>query len=392
MNNKIIRITTVPLALRNLLRGQMKYMSVNGFEVVMISADGAGYKEVLENEQCRYIIVPMTRKITPLQDLKCLFQLYRILSKEKPAIVHTHTPKAGLLGMIAAALCGTKIRIHTVAGLPLMTEHGLKYQLLKFIEKLTYRAALQVWPNSNSLYRYILDHKMARPGKLKVIHKGSSNGIDLQRFNKGNLDPFILNRIKQEIQFNVTSRYLLFIGRLVTDKGIGELVKAFSGIQQKHPDLKLILVGNYEHELDPLKPDIIKEIQTNPAIIDVGWSEHGEYYMDIADVFVFPSHREGFPNVVLQAGAMDLPVICTRIPGNVDIVDDGVTGLIFDPGNESQLAEKIIYALNNKNALSTMARSLKEKIYNDFGQEKIWESILEEYNTLLDKANKQAVA
>ena len=137
------------MALSYLLPGQMHFMASHGFDVLMISADGKELPAVIEKEQCRHMIVPMTRKITPIQDLKCLFQLIRIFKKEKPDIVHTHTPKAGLLGMLAAKYCGIKVRIHTVAGLPLMVEKGFKYQLLKFIEKLTYAAASQVWPNSN---------------------------------------------------------------------------------------------------------------------------------------------------------------------------------------------------------------------------------------------------
>ena len=150
MPKKIIRITTVPMALAHLLRGQMRYMKNHGFEVILISADGPERNEVIATEECPHIIVPMTRKITPFRDLQCLFELYRIIRKEKPDIVHTHTPKAGLLGMLAAAFCGTHIRIHTVAGMPLMIERSFKFRLLKFIEKLTYKAASNVWPNSES--------------------------------------------------------------------------------------------------------------------------------------------------------------------------------------------------------------------------------------------------
>ena len=124
------------MALRYLLPGQMRFMAANGFDVLMISADGKELADVIENEQCPHMIVPMTRKITPLQDLKCLYRLIKIFRKEKPDIVHTHTPKAGLLGMLAAKFSGVKTRIHTVAGLPLMAETGFKYHLLIFIEKL----------------------------------------------------------------------------------------------------------------------------------------------------------------------------------------------------------------------------------------------------------------
>jgi hypothetical protein len=160
------------MALRYLLPGQMNFMAANGFEVLMISADGKELAEVIEKEQCRHIIVPMTRKITPFRDLGCLFKLIRIFRKERPDIVHTHTPKAGLLGMLAAKICGVKTRIHTVAGLPLMVETGFKYRLLKFIEKLTYAAANHVWPNSNSLMQFISENNLCKQNKLQIIAKG----------------------------------------------------------------------------------------------------------------------------------------------------------------------------------------------------------------------------
>ena len=389
MPKKIIRITTVPLALRNLLRGQMKFMSEHGFDVTMISAYGSGFEEVINIEQCPYIIVPMTRRITPLRDLQCLFKLYRIFKKIKPDIVHSHTPKAGLLGMIAAALCGIKIRIHTVAGLPLMTERGFKLKLLRFTEKLTYLAANNVWPNSPSLYNYIVDYKLSTAVKLKVIGKGSSNGIDLSRFDPSHLDSIILDKIKDQLNFDHSTNYILFMGRLVLDKGIKELVQVFCKIQPDYSNLKLILVGSYEQDLDPLPLELIEQIENNPSIFHVNWTENGAYYMSIAHSFVFPSHREGFPNVVLQAGAMNLPVIASKIPGNIDIVRDGETGLLFNAGDEELLYQKIIYSLANREKMNRMAEKLKQIIISDFPQEKIWKLILMEYDKLIHKVENE---
>jgi len=248
---KIIRITTVPLALKSLLHGQMNFMwqngfevlmiSADGFEVLMISADGPEREDVIKQEQCPHQIVPMTRKITPLQDLKCLWQLIRIMRKEKPNIVHTHTPKAGLLGMLAAWISRVPVRIHTVAGLPLMVEKGFKLQLLKAIEKITYATATNVWPNGASMKKVIEENRFCSPKKIKVIGNGSSNGIDTNRFNSQALDPIQLQKIKQEINYDPNTTYLLFTGRLVYDKGIVELITAFEKIQKSNPGLKLIL-------------------------------------------------------------------------------------------------------------------------------------------------------
>ncbi len=388
MKEKLIRITTVPMALRYLLPGQMQFMSTQGFDVLMISAAGKELDAVIEKEQCRHIVVPMTRKITPLQDLKCLVMLVKIFRREKPDIVHTHTPKAGLLGMLAARITGVKARIHTVAGLPLMVETGFKYQLLKFIERLTYAAATRVWPNSNSLLQFIIDNRLCIKSKLSIIGKGSSNGINLHRFNTGVLDENRLATIKASVNFLNNNSYLLCIGRLVKDKGIVELVHVFNELHKKHQQLKLILVGEYEATLDPLPEETLHEIKNNPSIIHIPWTDHVEYYMHIAHFFVFPSHREGFPNVLLQAGAMGLPVICSNIAGNIDIVLNNETGLIFDRGNEEQLLKLMQYALAHPQHLQTMAKKLQEAIQENYRQENIWQNMLEAYKSLVNLNNK----
>ncbi len=382
-NKKLIRITTVPMALRYLLPGQMQFMQQNGFDVLMISADGEELGDVIKNEQCRHIIVPMTRKITPFQDVKCLIQLINIFKREKPHIVHTHTPKAGLLGMVAAKICGVKVRIHTVAGMPLMVENGFKLQLLKFIEKLTYAAANLVCPNSNSLYNYIVQHKFTAVKKLKIIGKGSTNGINIKRFNKHVLDEGILNEVKTRICYAPQFTYLLCIGRLVVDKGIVELVNVFLVLEKKYTNLKLIIVGDYEEELDPLPVATMQQIKTNAGIIHIKWTQQVEYFMHIANYFVFASHREGFPNVLLQAGAMQLPVICSRIAGNIDIVADKQTGLIFETTNEKQMEQMIEYAINNSGVMKAMAVKLEQTVKENYKRENVWQSILAEYKSLL---------
>ena len=382
---KLIRITTVPMALRYLLPGQMRFMTENGFDVLMISADGKELKESIEKEGCPHIIVPMTRKITPFRDLQCLFKLINIFKKEKPDIVHTHTPKAGILGMMAAKYCGVKIRIHTVAGLPMMVEKGWKYRLLRFVEKRTYAAANHVWPNSNSLLQVITDLKLCDPKKLRVIGNGSTNGIDVNFFDKGSLDGQLLNKIKTSINYESQNKYLLFIGRLVVDKGIVELLNVFVSLQQTDETLRLILVGDHEATLDPLPDDTIKQIENNPSVIHINWTDDVKYYMAIADLFVFPSHREGFPNVLLQAGAMALPVICSRIAGNVDIITHNETGLIFDCGDQQQMQEQIQFALNNVDKVKTMANSLNKKVREDYRRENIWQNILAAYKEITNR-------
>lgn len=382
---KLIRITTVPMALRYLLPGQPKYMQQQGFEVLLISADGPELPAVLANEGCPHIVVPLTRQITPFKDLACLWQMIKIFKKHKPDIVHTHTPKAGLIGMLAAKLAGVPIRIHTVAGMPLMVEKGAKYQLLKLIEKLTYWAANHVWPNSGSLYNFIVQHRLASKKKLQVIGKGSSNGINLDRFNTTAIDPTVLEQAKQQIQWQADCQYILCVGRLVKDKGITELVNIFTQLQNARPQLRLVLVGQYEPELDPLPAETLALINSNPAILSVGWSNEVPTFMQLAHLFVFPSHREGFPNVLLQAAAMQLPIVCSAIAGNVDIVVDGQTGLLFAPGNEQALLTQTDFALQHPEKMREMAQQLYAEVQQFYRQQNVWATIHAEYVLLLNK-------
>lgn len=381
MAKTIIRITTVPMAFKVLLAAQPKFMQQHGFNVIMISADGIERNDVIEAEQCEHIIVPMTRKITPLQDLKCFFQLRKIIKKYKPDIVHSHTPKAGLLGMMAAASAGVKVRIHTVAGLPLMIETGFKRKLLMFTEWLTYRCATAVWPNSNSMKDFIAANKLAAKDKLSVIGNGSSNGVNLGRYSKENLLPQKLQMIRSQLP-DFDGCRILCVGRMVKDKGIEELIRVFLDLQKTNK-LQLVLVGPFEPTLDPLSTETMATISTNKSIIHINWSDEVEYYMALSDIIVHPSHREGFPNVILQAGAMQLPVVCSNIPGNTDIIQHNKTGLIFEVKNETDLYKTLKFAIENKERMQQIASELYNEIKLRYDRERIHEQILNNYNSLL---------
>jgi glycosyltransferase involved in cell wall biosynthesis len=369
------------MAFKVLIAGQPKFMHHHGYSVILVSGDGRERNSVIESEGCEHIIIPMTRSITPLQDLKCIYLLRKLFRKYKPDIVHTHTPKAGLLGMLAAKSMGVRIRIHTVAGLPLMAENGIKKNVLLFTERLTYASATHVWPNSTSLFNFIIENKLVDKEKLSIIGHGSSNGIDLQRFSKQNLDPVIQNTIRNSIPEKPGLK-ILCVGRMVHDKGVEELINAFTVLQRLY-ELQLILIGPFEEELDPLPPYILDIIKNNTDIVHINWSDEVEYYMDIADLLVHPSHREGFPNVILQSGAMGLPVICSNIPGNNDIVKHEKTGLLFETKNHHDLVEKIKFAFDNKTIMEKYSLSLLKELTELYERQKVHESILNSYNHLL---------
>ena len=382
---KLIRVTTVPISLDKLLEGQLKYMS-DSYNVTAISSSENNYlKQVAVREGVSYFPIELTRAITPLQDLKSLLQLYRFLKKEKPEIVHSHTPKAGTISMIAAKLAGVPIRLHTVAGLPLMEATGLKRKLLNAVEKITYWAATKVLPNSEGLKVIILKEGFSKNEKLYVIGKGSSNGIDTSYFDPKLYDEDFKNNLRKSLQINANDFVYIFVGRIVKDKGIVELVQAFKNLD--NPKTKLILVGSFEHDLDPLPPAIIKEIESNPQIIQTGWQKDVRPYLAISNVLTFPSYREGFPNVVMQAGAMGLPAIVSDINGCNEIIQTNQNGIIIPVKDSVSLQLAMNELLLEQQLFNKMKSEARIRIKSNYKRDFIWREIHSMYERELSKIN-----
>jgi glycosyltransferase involved in cell wall biosynthesis len=379
--HKLIRITTIPLSLEKLLEGQLTFMD-QYFAVTAISAEKERLKKYGLDNKVNSFCVEMTREITPLKDLKAVFNLYSYFKKEKPLIVHTHTPKAGIVGMLAAKLAGVPIRLHTVAGLPLMETTGSKRKILNFVEKLTYALATKVYPNSKGLYDIILKERFASPSKLKVLGKGSSNGIDTEYFDPSKYPEEFKIKLKQELKLPDTNLVFVFIGRLVSEKGINELIKAFSKLHLSNPDCNLLLVGPFEQELDPLKPETLDIIRTHPGIISVGYQQDVRPYLAISDVLTFPSYREGFPNVVMQAGAMNLPAIVTDINGCNEIISEGKNGLIIPVKDENALYSSMLNLLKNAELRLSLASKARNEITSNYERKEFWKILLNEYKEL----------
>jgi glycosyltransferase involved in cell wall biosynthesis len=335
-----------------------------------------------ETEGVKIYSVELTRQITLIKDLKALWKLYRYFRKEKPLIVHTHTPKAGLIGMMAAYLAKVPLRLHTVAGMPLMEASGLKRTILNSTEKLTYGCATQVYPNSKGLQTFILQHKFCPEKKLKMIGNGSSNGIDTAHFSPTHFSFEEKTKLRESLSIQPSDFVFCFVGRIVKDKGINELVQAFSEINSHCPSAKLLLVGPFERELDPVFPETEQEIQENPNIISAGFQTDVRPCLAISDTLVFPSYREGFPNVVMQAGAMGLPSIVTDINGCNEIIADGVNGLIIPSKNKEQLKEKMEQLIKDAGLRIHLTQNARKMITSRYEQQTVWEALLEEYQQL----------
>lgn len=378
---KLIRITTVSMALTTLLKGQLRFMD-QYFDVLAVSSGGGTFDDVAKNEGVRTKALTMTRTITPFKDLKSLYKLYRLFKKEKPFIVHTHTPKAGTLGMIAAKLAGVPHRFHTIAGLPLLIATGPKRVLLNTVEKITYACASQIYPNSFAMKDIIIKNNFAKESKLTVIEKGSTNGVDTSHFDPALYDEATKSELKKSLDFKPDDFIYIFVGRIVKDKGINELVNAFNQINSQHPNTKLLLVGPYEDHLNPLAQSTYELIKNHDSIRHVGYQKDVRPYFAIADALGFASYREGFPNVVMQAGSMGIASIVTDINGCNEIIENGVNGLIIPPKNEQALLKAMEFMINNPEERIRMANSSRSKIINNYQQRIVWNALLNEYQNL----------
>lgn len=382
MNKKLIRITTVPISLKVLLRHQLRFMS-DYFEVLAVSSPGKVLEEVQQQEGVPAVPVNMTRSITPTSDLKALWKLYRLFKKEKPAIVHTHTPKAGLLGMLAGRMAGVPIRMHTVAGLPLMESRGIKRKVLEATEKLTYSCATKVYPNSSNLAEFIFSNRFCGRSKVKVLGNGSSNGIDTEFFKS---NPDIISKgaeLRKQLNLSESDFVFVFVGRLVKDKGINELIEAFSSVRKSFSNARLLLVGPFEEDLDPLADSTKRTIEADASIIQVGFQQDVRPFLAISDALTFPSYREGFPNVPMQAGCFDLPSIVTDINGCNEIIEHGKNGLIIPSKNSDALESAMRTLISDSQLYQSMKSVARQMIVDRYEQKRLWTLLLEEYNVQL---------
>lgn len=381
---KLVRITTVPISLEKLLEGQLGFMK-DHFDVTAISADKESLESYGKNEGVATHHLELTRKITPYQDAKAVYQLFRYLKQTKPVIIHSHTPKAGIVGMLAARLAGVPLRLHTVAGLPLMEAKGIKRTILNFVEKLTYRCATNVYPNSQGLFDFIVSEKLATKQKLKILGKGSSNGIDTTYFDPSLFTNEDRSKIRKKLGIPENNFVYVFVGRLVKDKGINELIEAFLIFQKEKKNVSLLLVGPLESDLDPLKAETLGAIEVNSNIISVGYQKDVRPYFALSDALVFPSYREGFPNVVLQSAAMELPAIVSDINGCNEIITHGENGLIVPSKSVNALFIAMLDLVNNKTMYLEMKKIARIRIMEKYEREEVFKVILAEYRMLLSK-------
>ncbi len=383
MNNrvKIIRTSTVPGSLDTFCRGLLSELQQEcGYEVVAVSSPGDRLETLAAREGVRTVAVPMERHISPLKDLKSLWRLLRVFRRERPAMVHSMTPKAGLLSMMAAWICRVPVRLHTFTGLVFPTATGLTQKILVFTDRLTCACATHIVPEGEGVRNDLTSYRItAKP--LKVLGHGNVRGIDLERFDPSL--PEVMDsaaKIRKEGVFT-----FIFIGRLVRDKGINELVSAFTELNREIPDTRLILVGEQESELDPLSPETMESISGCASIEAVGRQNDVRPWLAASDALAFPSYREGFPNVVIEAGAMGLPSVVTDINGSREIVSHGVNGVIIPTRDRDALLTAMRNMIGQREDTAKMAAAARPMVAGRFEQSFVRKCLKDYYREILHK-------
>ncbi len=372
MKKKIVRSSTIPQSLSSFCKGVLRELS-HEYEVVAISSPGDALDEVRTREGVRTIAVPMERHISLFKDLKSLWRMWRVLRAEKPDMIHSITPKAGLISMMAAWLAGVPVRVHMFTGLVWPTSTGLKRRILMATDWLTCACATHIIPEGEGVKADLLNHHITRK-PLQVLGYGNIRGIDLDYFDP---EKFVDGR-RHEDGFT-----FVFVGRIVRDKGINELIQAFDRLHREHPQTKLVLVGPREDNLDPVLPETLRRIDQGDGIEAVGRQSDVRPFYTGADALVFPSYREGFPNVVIEAGAMGLPSIVTDINGSREIIINGENGIIVPPQDAEALYQAMKRFVEDDKMVKALAANTRELIASRFEQGFVHQCLYDFYHEVL---------
>ena len=372
-------VVTTPLTYQRLMRGHLAHMRRAGFDVTAVSAPGPLLDEAGRREGVAVAPVPMAREITPLADVRSLARLVALFRRLRPQVVNAGTPKAGMLGMVAARLAGVPVRIYTLRGLRAETLRGPRGRLVSLTERLTSWCATEVIAVSPSLRQTYLDRGLARPSKVTVLGSGSSNGVDPARFH---FDPADRHRIRAEAGIAPEAPVIGFVGRLVGDKGITDLIDALDRVRERAPGAALLVVGDYE-DGDPVAAATRARIAADPGIHITGIVPDAARHYSAFDVLALPSLREGFPNAPLEAASAGVPTVGFDATGTRDAVVDGATGALVAIGDVDGLADRLADYLTDRDLRRRHGTEGRQRVVDEFHSERVWRLLEEHYRAAL---------
>ena len=373
---KLLHATTVPTTL-NFLRSQPAHLAARGIEVTLLSSPGAELESIAEEEGARALSVPMHRGFSVGADLRTLWQLVGILRREAPDIVHTHTPKAGLLVTLAARLARVPLCIYQINGLRFPTTSGLQRRILKATERISTAAAHRVLCVSPSVLALAEEEHVIHRGKGAVLGAGTINGVDLRAFDPAPLQEEAA-AAREELGIPADAPVVGFVGRLAADKGLAELAAAWGRVRQEQPETHLLLLGGPE-ETDPVAPDVMAALAADARVHLAGHRPDVRPYLAAMSVLALPSYREGFPQTLLEGSAMGVPTVGSDVPGVRDAVQDGVTGLLVPVRDPDALAEALLGLLRDPQRRSALGAAGRDWARASFAQDAVRERFLEYY-------------
>jgi glycosyltransferase involved in cell wall biosynthesis len=375
----LVHVMTVASSL-GFLRGQAAFLRGRcGARIHAIASPGERLRAFGEREGVEVHGVPMARSITPARDLVALWRLWRELRRIRPDVVHAHTPKGGLLGMIAAALARTPIRVYHLRGLPLVTACGRRRLLLRATEWTACRLAHRVLSVSGSIRDVVVAEGLCPPGKVKVLRSGSGNGVDTARFRPAGDEARRASRAALGIPEDAP--VLGYLGRLARDKGVRELAAAFRLLRERDLRAHLVVAGDADAS-DPLPAEVLDALRSDVRVRLTSVDDSVPVYAAL-DVVVLPTYREGFPNVALEAAAMGLPIVATAVPGCVDAVQDGVTGTLVPVRDPEAIARAVERYLADAALRTRHGEAARRRAIAEFRPEAIWDALAAEYEALL---------